>query len=254
MLLRTGCLRRWTAGVASLAFAGLALAITNATAADMPGEYLPPPVERRPVVIEQLGYGWYLRGDLGYRIGTLERAEAATGFPSPTDSHLGGAVTGSIGAGAKSRWLRTDLTVDYTAPQEYRGTVATPDDTKAKIRTIAALFNGYIDLGTWSTLTPYIGAGAGAAYVRAYDYSSTLAPPLTPVPPHNQWNFAWALMAGVGWQVAPNLMIDVGYRYLNVGDVRTESDAFGAMTFKNVGGHEVRAGLRWSFDDIRLAR
>lgn len=254
MLLRTGCLKGLTAGFAGAVFAGFVSLTTQAVAADMPGSYPPPLPERTPVIVESSGYGWYLRGDLGYRMGTIERAEAATGFPSPTDNNLGGAVTGSIGAGAKSRWLRTDLTLDYTAPQEYRGTIAVPDDTTAKFRTIAALFNGYIDLGTWSAVTPYIGAGAGAAYVRTYDYASTLAPPLTPTEAHTQWNFAWALMAGVGWQVSHNLMIDFGYRYINFGDVRTESDAFGAMTFKNVGGHEVRAGLRWSFDDIRLAR
>ena len=36
-------------------------------------------------------------------------------------------------------------------------------------------------------------------------------------------------------------MVDVGYRYLNLGDVTTASDSFGAMTFKNVAAHEVRA-------------
>jgi opacity protein-like surface antigen len=47
------------------------------------------------------------------------------------------------------------------------------------------------------------------------------------------------------------MMVDVGYRYLNIGNVKTASDAFGDMTFKNVGAHEVRVGLRWSFDDLR---
>lgn len=44
-------------------------------------------------------------------------------------------------------------------------------------------------------------------------------------------------------------MVDLSYRYMNFGDVTTASDAFGAMTLKNLAAHEVRVGLRWSFDD-----
>jgi opacity protein-like surface antigen len=57
-------------------------------------------------------------------------------------------------------------------------------------------------------------------------------------------------MAGVAFPVSHNMIVDVGYRYLNIGNVKTDSDAFGAMTFKNVAAHEVRVGLRWSFDDF----
>jgi len=70
----------------------------------------------------------------------------------------------------------------------------------------------------------------------------------------DQWNFAWAAMAGVGILLSRNLTVDVGYRYLNIGDLSTASDAFGAMKFKNIAAHEVRFGLRWSFDDLRYAR
>jgi opacity protein-like surface antigen len=61
-------------------------------------------------------------------------------------------------------------------------------------------------------------------------------------------------MTGFGYAMAPNLMIDVGYRYIDFGDAQTNADAFGAMTFKNIAAHEVRVGLRWSFDDLYPAR
>jgi opacity protein-like surface antigen len=98
-------------------------------------------------------------------------------------------------------------------------------------------------------MTPYIGAGAGASYVRVTDYAG-------PNPPldgsgRNQWKFTWAGMAGVAIEISHNLMIDVGYRYINFGDVTTGSDALGATSFKNVAAHEARVGLRWSFDDLR---
>lgn len=230
--------------------AGLAGSLTAAMAADMPGEYPPPPPIAPAPGFLDLNYGWYVRGDIGYDWGLIDRAVSAPGFVSPSDSELGNAFTGGVGFGIKSDWLRTDVTVDYHAPLAYNGTFATGDNVTAKVSAFTALFNGYFDLGTWYRMTPYIGAGVGAAAVRTTDYVSAVAPPFSSGLSHTQWNFAWALNAGVGIIVAPNLVLDVGYRYLNLGDTKTASDSFGEMTFKNIAAHEVRAGLRWSFDEI----
>lgn len=56
-------------------------------------------------------------------------------------------------------------------------------------------------------------------------------------------------MLGVGYTVTPNVVADIGYRYLNLGDAKS-ADALGFMTFKNIASHQVRVGLRWSFDDL----
>jgi opacity protein-like surface antigen len=223
-----------------------------ARAADMPGNYtLPPPRSMDEPVVHRVEVysGWYLRGDLGARWGNLSGAESTAPFADPTDSKLNTGFTASIGGGFKSDWLRTDVTIDYASALKYQGTVVAPGDVTAKIQPTTALFNGYIDLGTWYRLTPYIGGGAGVAYTRVSGYSG-------PDPPFsgadkNQWGLAWAAMAGVSYPVSRNMMVDVGYRYLNIGNVKTASDASGDMTFKNVGAHEVRVGLRWSFDDLR---
>jgi opacity protein-like surface antigen len=215
-----------------------------AQAADMPA--YPPP--EAPIVVEKYG-GWYLRGDIGYAIGALQGAMSAPSFADPIENTLGNGFVGGVGAGYKSQWLRTDVTLDYTSPLKYTGTVVSPGDTTAKIEAATALFNGYIDLGTWYHATPYIGAGVGAARLHTFDYASSAAPPFTAGLSNTQWNFAWALTGGVGYAIAPNLMLDVNYRYVNFGDVQSASDAFGAMTFKNVYTQEIRVGIRWSFDD-----
>jgi opacity protein-like surface antigen len=243
--------------VAIVAVAGaLCVQAALAMAADMPNT-LPPPHEIRDVLparIFDFNTGWYLRGDLGYDWGRIEGAQSATGFPSPTDNKLNGAFLAGVGAGIKTQWLRTDFTVDYSTPLKYEGAIRAPNDTTAKISAVSMLFNGYLDLGTWYRATPYLGAGAGTAFLKTFDYASPAAPPFGGDSAHTQWNFAWAVMAGVGYAVAPNLMIDVGYRYIDFGDVRTNADARGAMTFKDVAAHEVRVGLRWSFDDLPIAR
>jgi opacity protein-like surface antigen len=223
----------------------------QAWAADMPGSEPLPVPERRSYTLEAFSSGWYLRGDIGYRWGALNNAVSAAPFLDPTDSRLGQTMVGTLGIGIKSRWLRTDLTVDVAGAQKYRGTIAAADDVTARIRTTSILFNGYFDLGSWYRLTPYVGAGAGLTNVRVSDYQSLLSPPFASTGSHSQWNFTVAGMAGVAWQVAPNVMIDLGYRYLNFGNAATEADAFGAMTFKNIAAHEVRLGVRWSFDDFQ---
>ena len=164
-------------------------------------------------------------------------------FLPPSNGFVGG-----VGVGIKSSWIRTDLTVDYTA-MKYSGAIAAPGDVTAKVDAITALFNGYLDLGTWYGITPYLGAGAGVANLRTHDYASTAAPPFTSGLSHSQWKFAYAVMAGAGYSIAPNITLDAGYRYVNFGDVTTASDSFGAMTLKNLAAHEVRVGVRWSFDD-----
>ncbi len=196
--------------------AQIATTITASTAADMPkgypGEPLPLPTRPAPRSFD-LNSGWYIRGDLGYGWGRIDSAQAAPTFPNPT-SGLGNAATGGVGFGIKRGWIRTDVTADYLSDMKYRGTVATPDDVTAKMSAWSVLLNGYLDLGSWYRVSPYLGAGVGAARVKTSDYQSTVSPPLTGGS-NSQWNFAWAAMAGVGFAVSSNMIADVGYRYLN---------------------------------------
>lgn len=239
-------LKTLTAGCVA---AQLLTVVTTATAADMPKEYPPLPPPTAPVLRSAVNSGWYVRGDLGYGWGRINGAQSATGFPDPTNNSLGNAATAGLGFGIKRGWIRTDVTADYLSDMKYRGTVATPDDVTAKMSAWSVLFNGYLDLGSWYRVSPYIGAGIGAANVKTSDYQSAVSPPFAGGS-SSQWNFAWAAMAGVGITVSPNLIADVGYRYLNLGDIKSASDPSGAMTFKNIAAHEVRVGLRWSLDDL----
>jgi opacity protein-like surface antigen len=164
------------------------------------------------------------------------------GAPTSSDK-LDNALTAGAGIGIKSSFLRADLTADYAFPAKYNGTLAAPNDIRAKIQSINLLANGYLDLGTWYRLTPYIGAGAGMAMVKVTDVQGAAAADNT------RWNFAWAGMAGIAWTISPNLQVDFGYRYLDVG--KAESGGPAPVTFDKVAGHEVRIGLRWNANDLR---
>lgn len=232
----------------ALALSGMPLT-SGAKAADMPGQ-LPLPAPG-PVLTESVLSGWYLRGDVGAGWGMTTGSASTAGLINPIETALGSGLTAGLGVGIKTRWLRTDVTLDYLAPVNYRGTQIVANDVTAKLQSTTALFNAYIDLGTWYGFTPYIGAGAGAAFNRVNDFQRAV-PPFAGDASRSQTNFAFAGMAGVAWAVAPNLQIDLGYRYLNLGDVKAPADVSGQTTIRGVAAHEVRVGLRWSFDDLPI--
>jgi opacity protein-like surface antigen len=226
--------------VAILAIAATALTSAVAQAADMPR--LPPPSPLPPPPATGWSYsGWYVRGDLASRWGLLGDVDVA-GAPTSGDK-LDNDLTAGAGIGIRSSFLRADITANYAFPANYTGTLVAPNDIHAKIQSIDVLANGYLDLGTWYRLTPYIGAGAGMAMVKVTDVQGTAGAD------KSRWNFAWAGMAGVAWTISPNLQIDFGYRYLDVG--KAESGGPAPVTFDRIAGHEVRVGLRWSADDLR---
>jgi len=70
-----------------------------------------------------------------------------------------------------------------------------------------------------------------------WDYSQSLS----------KWNLAFALMAGFSYDIAPNLKLDLGYRYVNFGTMSFKSLS-GALFDKGLTSQEVRLGLRYLVD------
>ena len=196
--------------------------------------------------ITELSSGWYLRGDIGYRVNTMavpDTAVAITGQKFDNTYVLGG------GVGYKYQWFRADLTVDYGVGASYHGTTASPLTIYgAKIDATTVLANAYFDLGTWSGFSPYLGAGVGTSFLRVSDFANVPSPGIL-IGPNGKWNFSWAGMAGVAFRVAPNWVIDVGYRYLNLGDAYSGQNSIGVNTrFKNLSAQDIRIGVRFLLD------
>lgn len=249
----------------NLAMAGaaaLALAPTVAKAADMP---LPPP----PMpFVEEVG-GWYLRGDLGMsnqRVKTLD-SPAFTPDVNVLEKAFDSAPTFGVGIGYQyNNWLRFDVTTEWRGKASFNGldayddgvTSGTNDYTGHKSEWLS-LLNAYLDLGTWNAMTPYVGAGIGVSQntisnfkdvnvnQAAVGYSKS----------HSQWELAWALYAGVAYKVTPNFIVDLGYRYVNLGDASSgdmigfdgTNPVFNPIRFKDISSHDFRLGLRWLFAD-----
>src|SRR5580692_4015216 len=168
---------------------------TAAYAADMqvlpppppPPMYQPPPMiyQPPPAVAAPAMSGWYLRGDVGVGIqtfGDFTHNQTNSAFVWPASWAIvqkdvqDTAIFGG-GVGYEwNNWFRTDFTAEYRTKAAFKATGSYTnfcagggncfDVTEGNFSAAVFMANAYLDLGTWWCLTPYIGAGVGAAYDR----------------------------------------------------------------------------------------
>jgi opacity protein-like surface antigen len=257
-----------------LVWAGLvAASSTAASAADL----LPPPppvYEPKPAV--EIGGGWYLRGDIGVSSQSVRKFSnpALDEFYQDTvevvSKGFDSAPTIGVGVGYQvNSFLRFDGTLEYRsrasfdAMDRYQVFGSTQWDGANKFTAtkseVVGLVNGYLDLGTWYGVTPFVGAGIGVAHVRIDGFTDhgvnrlTNSPSLAHASAGTKTNLAWALYAGLGYQVSPTLALELAYRYIHLGDGRTgdtirytgENDVVDSWKFKGIDSHDFKVGMRW---------
>ena len=133
-------------------------------------------------------------------------------------------------------WLRTDISLTHRFDMNYSGQanfrnvpgdqpVSTPaTSTSGMVNVFVELSDLLgIDLGP---LKPYLGGGLGAAYNRL-DQVKFLFPGLTRhtitlTPSGDNFNPAFMLTAGTGFVLSKHLVLDVSYRYSDLGRVSTD--------------------------------
>lgn len=262
----------------ALTLAGVLAAgvIHTAQAADL----LPPPpaieAPLRGTMSETSGF--YLRGDVGVGIAGATNLKQSfdAGFTVPglrvDADKRGDQAFAGVGVGYKfNNWFRADLTGEYRSAASWNAIAswsngaATPaacvsgrcyDHYTGHIANSVFLANAYADLGTWSGLTPFVGVGLGTAQHRfqsltdvdhqlgAFGYAGD----------KSSWKFAWALMAGLSYDVTQNLKLELGYRYLNMGKAASghivcqvaPGGACGNEVQRvKMDSHDIRLGMRW---------
>jgi opacity protein-like surface antigen len=248
-------------------------AIPAAHAADLgpPPPYQPAPIETS---------GWYLRGYVGLTNQQVDNAGFKPNpFPNDTITTQFATFDSSplfgMGVGYQlNNWLRFDVTGEYRANSHFHGQqidkaglVTLPDDYNASKNELLFLANAYIDLGTWWCVTPFIGAGIGGSYNTITSFvdqgmtqsglggGSILS--TTYADDHSKWSFAWALYAGLAYQVTPSFTVDLSYRYVNLGSAQTgPAHAFDGtviptnpFVFDTLTSHDLMLGVRWNFGE-----
>jgi opacity protein-like surface antigen len=248
-----------------------------AKAADLP--FPAPPSMPEPVLppIESSNGGWYLRGDVGIGI------EQMDGFNFDiTNACCAGALDGYsliqksmndkaiIGAGLGYQWndyLRFDATGEYRGANSFSfalaGPTATPNQEfnlySGSHGAAVGLINAYYDIGDFWGVMPFIGAGAGFAYHQITGFHDVGEGASTGgygiAEPENTTSFAWALHAGLDYEVNQNLKLEMSYRYLDEGNAgagivtcfNTASCADVDYTLRDITSHDMRLGMRWTF-------
>ncbi len=266
---------------ALLVVTALAASAGNLDAADLgslfsdgPGTYVPP---------VQFGTGWYLRGDAAFADDSIPAVTPdLTQFLSNARQAT---VNLDLGFGYKfNSFLRADATVDWWKPIVASGVgtgaqcitqlttinnIPTPTayDTctphyNSSVQRWDALANLYADLGTWYGVTPYIGGGAGLSLTHIssavnWYMSNGLPYQITTDGFYYNWDssqsitryqFAWAAMAGFSYAITPNILLDIGYRYIDLGKLDSLPGPNGSVVSKTMDAHELRLGVRYMID------
>ena len=258
--------------LAIFSVAALVLASSVSHAAD----YAPPIVSPPPAPASiDCCDGWYLRGQVGVAMNNSEYDLNTSPLPagaryvnqSISDSYFAG-----LGVGyTLNNWLRFEGTVDYRARTQFSALGRFPpaggpvflDQLDGYMKSWVFLANAFVDLGTWNCFTPFVGAGIGMAWHQMVDWKD-----VTPLAPgggssafgigrdESKWSLAWALYAGVAYNVTKSFKIDFTYRYMDLGSAREIIDCAGSCgqvfthDFKNLSSHDFMLGLRWECCDL----
>jgi opacity protein-like surface antigen len=265
---------------------GLAIAaLTMGLASQAAAFDMPPPIDAPEIDTGSIAAttdGWYIRGDLGYNVSTESDAPTSRNFDflgnysgSTFDKNrFSNDITLNAGMGYQfNDFFRSDLTVDYFGTKMQGladlGTCGITATGRANcfyrqqdMTALGLLANGYVDLGTYWGLTPYVGAGAGVSYVKwgtvgqvasCTGDCSGIDPAGVKREGADSWRFTYALMTGVSYDVADRIKIDFGYRFSQIADgdmfaFNGYEKNYGAIGMKGKDGgltrHEFRTGIR----------
>jgi opacity protein-like surface antigen len=234
--------------------------------------YDPPPIYdyKPPKQPKKALGGWYLRGHIGMTNQGLRRLEHPA-FAIVTDHEFldkGGFASAPLFGGGvgyqMNEWLRGDITVEYrgkssfSALDRWWADAETPvtNHYTAKKSELLFMANAYADLGNYHGLMPYVGAGIGTSRNTISHFNDTNVQLRGGgyAPAHSMWQLAWALHAGVGYQLTDRATLDFGYSYTHLGNARTGElrnydpsiDSLEPMTFRGLHSHDFKLGLRYA--------
>ena len=233
-----------------------------AQAADYPQPppvYVPPP----PPCCD----AWYLRGFVGvgmngnYDLNYLPNpANVGNGFVFQSNSISDATFVGGAVGYEWNNWLRFDVSAEYRSRTRVYAFGSYPpaglDTYEGYIKSYVFLANAFVDLGTWECFTPFVGVGIGTSYLKLDTF--------TDINPNGgfgfgrnptDWNLAWALYAGLAYNISKNFTVELTYRYLNYGSITDTVDCNGgcnpdSFEFKNLYSHDFMIGLRWTCCDL----
>jgi opacity protein-like surface antigen len=154
-----------------------------------------------------------------------------------------------IGVGAGYRFsenFRSDVTYVYRGGYEISDHDGAGNAISTNIKSNSMFLNGYFDFPSrWPRLMPYIGGGVG----WAKNQLGTVSYARTSINGGTTNNFAWNAGVGFGFQISKGMILDVGYRYVDLGKLKLDTQpALGFAEYSASGqfrSNELQLGLRF---------
>ena len=241
----------------------LAGSVTAAAAAGASAQVISPPFYLRADV----GYSWSKDAEIRDASSTpgsfLFCGNAACSGPGPLND-IGDSYVIGAGVGYQvTPNIRTEVALAYRGGFDLdQSDAGSPPTTfTGKIRSLSLMLHGYYDFDVGGPWKPYVAAGLGAARNKVKTISAT-NPASATLPQFfsnfqlegdTDNSFAWTLGAGVGYAVSPRMTLELGYRYVDLGDLKIPSQTVlfnvGSMAYPGAKGelksHEVTLGFRF---------
>ncbi|MDL2216271.1 outer membrane beta-barrel protein [Desulfovibrio sp. OttesenSCG-928-M14] len=179
---------------------------------------------------------------------------------SKTDNTFGGSI--AIGYDFDKKFgvpIRAELEYAGFSKAEAKRSYSPDATSYAKMKQtfgIQTLFlNAYWDINTETQFTPYIGAGLGMAFIstKFKDRGDDIVegPWNESTGYKNVTNFAWNVGAGLGYDFMEHWTLDVGYRFVGLGSVKTKTFSYDDYKMygkaDNLYQHQFAVGVRYTF-------
>ena len=97
------------------------------------------------------------------------------------------------------------------------------------------MFNAYYDFGHWGSFVPYVGVARNEMDGVTFSTSPNTQSGDT------NWSLAWSVMAGAGFQLSERVILDLGYRFIDMGKAQSgTADTSGFTNTPRAGGRPHR--------------
>lgn len=202
--------------------------------------------------------GWTIGADFGYGWGnaddglstTTAAANATNADFDDEDGWLGSVAIGydwsDYGAD-----MRTELEYTFYSGIDYsaQNATAAAGEMSADIDVQTLMFNVYYDFQNSSSFTPYLGVGAGMAFVdvdlsfdNGFDGGANAADGDA-----DATNFAWAVMGGCSYAITDSWDLDMQLRYIDFGSSDTYESGTLKFEAEDLSSTDLTLGLRYTF-------
>ena len=176
------------------------------------------------------------------------------------------------GLGYASGAVRIEALIEYRPKFAFggRANFLAPErrqDVSAELSSVSGMLAGFVDLAGLGLpnpgpFAPFVGAGIGAAHTRIGKTTMTFPTTTTTVPGGSRAGLAWMATAGVAVALGERAILDLAWRYTDLGEARTPRGPGRVLwrdgsreplpldlapTRARLAGHGIRMSLRHAF-------